>query len=563
MRNFAAGILLLVCFCNNGVWAQSFNDVVISEIMSDPSPPVGLPEVEYLELYNRTGSVISLKGWKLTMGSRTVPLPDSVIFPGAFSLLCHRNSAASLQIFGKVVGLSSFQLTNEGAVLALYNQKNQLVYSVSYTANWWLPEKRSGGYALELIDNQNPCGEKSNWAVSKDNRGGTPGAWNSVEGNNADITPPLIERADVPGANEIVLIFNERLDSTSAALSASIEIPGRKVLRRKLDLPAFHNLSLILDAPLLPGRQYEVRISNVSDCSGNILREAVVYVGIPLEADSGDVVINEILFNPRPDGVDFVEIYNRSTKYISLKGWNIGNLKNDKSDVLRVITNDIVSISPGNFLVLSIDPEVVKEQYPADVQRNFLSVSAMPAFPNEQGGVILQNANGLAMDRFLYSESMHHPLVHNPEGVSLEKIDPGKPSGEPGNWHSAAGVVGYATPGYANSQALNLLMPDDFVIEPEGLTPDKDGVDDVAEIKFTQNSAGRFATIRVFDTNGHLVKNLIQNQLLGTRGAIVWDGTDERSEVVKTGYYLILIETFDISGNKNQFRKKVVVASRK
>ncbi|RYY00036.1 MAG: hypothetical protein EOO35_00760 [Cyanobacteriota bacterium] len=83
-------------------------------------------------------------------------------------------------------------------------------------------------------------------------------------------------------------------------------------------------------------------------------------------------------------------------------------------------------------------------------------MASLPTFPNESGTVILLDANKKLFDRFDYIENLHHVMVDNKAGVSLEKADYNIPSAQYSNWHSAAASEGYATPGYANSQGLPL-----------------------------------------------------------------------------------------------------------
>jgi hypothetical protein len=65
----------------------SFNQVVISEIFADPDPRVGLPEQEYLELYNRTNKVISLNGCKIFDNTGSATLPNVNILPNQYIIL--------------------------------------------------------------------------------------------------------------------------------------------------------------------------------------------------------------------------------------------------------------------------------------------------------------------------------------------------------------------------------------------------------------------------------------------------------------------------------------------
>ena len=543
-------------------YAQEYNSVVISEIMADPTPIVGLPNVEYLELYNRSGKTISLKGWKLTTGTRSSVLPDSLLLPGAYIILCQRNNMALLSDYGKILGLNSLSLTNDGMSLELYNPGNQLVYAVSYLIKWWDSDKRNGGFSLEMADIESPCIEAGNWFTSINVRGGTPGKQNSLVKNIKDSQLPVVERVDVQDNGQLLVVFNKRMDSLNTVLGAVVNLEGRNIIKKQLHLPAFRTLRLTLDAPLLKGQHYSLSIQNAADCSGNLLRESLHRIGLPSPADSGDIVINEILFNPRDSGVDFVELYNKSSKFINLKNWAIGNVKTDGTSAFNLITSADVLIAPYAYLALTIDVIVLKEQYPSSVKADFLELPSLPSFPNEEGGVILRSANSVLFDRFVYSEKMHHELLSDYNGVSLEKADPNVSSAVRSNWQSASSVTGYATPGFVNSQKTPEKQEDYFILKPEAFTPDNDGQDDFAILEFHQKLAGQIATIRIFSLSGNLVRNLLRNQLIGTAGEIKWDGTDESGQVVPTGYYLFLIDVFDVTGKTQQYKKRVVVARR-
>ena len=68
------GIFLIPCltftpFCKGQEEAGAYS-LVISEIMADPRPTVGLPDAEYLEIYNRGTSPVSLAGYRLLFGDK-------------------------------------------------------------------------------------------------------------------------------------------------------------------------------------------------------------------------------------------------------------------------------------------------------------------------------------------------------------------------------------------------------------------------------------------------------------------------------------------------------------
>jgi hypothetical protein len=62
-------------------------EIIITEILADPDPVVGLPEAEFVELYNRSSAPINLNGWILFDGSSR-QLPAIVLLPDSFVIVC-------------------------------------------------------------------------------------------------------------------------------------------------------------------------------------------------------------------------------------------------------------------------------------------------------------------------------------------------------------------------------------------------------------------------------------------------------------------------------------------
>jgi len=74
------------------------------------------------------------------------------------------------------------------------------------------------------------------------------------------------------------------------------------------------------------------------------------------EIEPGDVIINEILFNPVPEGNDYVELFNLSEKEIPLKNLYLASRDNDLqlTQIYR-LTEKNTRFNPGSFLALTKD----------------------------------------------------------------------------------------------------------------------------------------------------------------------------------------------------------------
>jgi len=165
------------------------------------------------------------------------------------------------------------------------------------------------------------------------------------------------------------------------------------------------------------------------------------------------------------------------------------------------------------------------------------------------------------LDDFSYNEDMHFSLLVTTEGVSLERISVDQPTNEDSNWHSAAQTVGFATPGYKNSQFLDKSdLTEEITVSPEIFSPDNDGKDDLLEISYKFGQPGFVATITIFDAKGRTACKLVQNELLGSSGSFMWDGTEDNGQLALKGVYLVYIQVFNLNGNLKEYKKTCVLA---
>ena len=547
--------------------APAVGELIISEIFADETPQVGLPLSEYIEIYNRSPTkTLSLRGVRLGKGgSPTVAVfPDTArLLPGQYAVVCGSTRTLQFASYGKVYGPTNFpSLSNGNDQLVLRGRDGRTLFEVSYSDAWYRdPKKKDGGWSLEIIDASNYCGGAANWTASLDATGGTPGRANSVRAANADALAPALLRAVALNATTVRAYFSEKLDSAAAAT------PGRYTLAPALAVigvvpvgPDFRQVDLVLGAALGASRPTTLAVQTATDCAGNAsgpLQSATF--ALPEAALGGDVVINEILFNPRTGGVRFVELINRSPKFIDLQGWQLGSLKPDGSVDNALLATGPLVLGPGLLLAFSSSTAIITAQYPSSSDAaNLVQLSSLPAFP-DAGTVVLADSRGFDIDRLTYSKNLHLSLLSTQEGVSLERIRTnGASNGS--NFHSAAGAVGYATPGRPNSQAQDAVGGDqELAVSPEVFTPDDDGQQDFATLNYRLDATGYAATITVYDALGRLTRHLVRNETLPTTGFVQWDGTDDRGRKATVGYYILLVELFRANGGERREYKKTVV----
>ena len=541
-----------------------FNELLVTEILTDYDPAESLPESQFLELYNTAERDISLKDVIIMDGSgNSTSLPVEIIRSGEYIILCPNSKVEQFTQYGITIGLTQWPGFNQSTdVIKLINYNEELIFRLEYYEDWMDDvEKESGGWSLEMVDTDNPCGEDFNWTASEDPLGGTPGKINSVVTDNPDLTNPRLSIVFASDSLNITALLSEK-----AGMPFSPEItitPDNGIVSYQLE-EDLKTVKISIKDKLEYNNIYRLSIKGVEDCSRNLIEEAFSYKDftLPEPADSADLLINEILFNPRPGGVDFVEVYNQSSKYIDITGWMLGNFENDNIENLVIIPNNYAIIEPNSFVVFTVDPDILIADYPHSIEESIIKVDNLPSLPDDSGSLVMLDPNGKTVDLLYYDMNYHHELLNNDEGVSLERISIVSSTNDPNNWQSASQSDKFATPGYKNSQSLeSTVVQGNVWVEPEIFLPTIGSQNNFTTIRYDLGSSGLIANVVIYDLSGRIVKSLSNHQTVSVKGFFTWDGTDDIGLKVRPGYYLIVTNMFSAKGEKFNFKNKVVVAS--
>lgn len=559
--------LLLLLIIPFFLHAQDRYAVVIDEIMADPSPNVSLPGNEWIELKNISTLPVNLQNWRIgDANSQSGIMPFFVLQPDSFVIICPTGSVPVMQGYGNVIGVSGFpSLDNEGDQLFLKTNTSMIMHAVAYASSWYRNAVKSdGGWTLEMIDTHFPCIAMDNWKAGVDTRGGSPGKKNSIDAVNTDQSGPSLQRAFIIDSLTLIAVFSEPLDSLSGAIVSNYSLDGGLTIVSAITIsPLFDRVLLSLANPLPANTVLTLTVEKVTDCSNNSIGSTnKTKIGLPADALLHDIVINEVLFNPKSGGSDYVELYNRSNKIIDAGKLFIGN-RNTSGVInsLRLLAASPFYLFPGEYIVITEEPVILGLDYFVQNPGAVLQVSSLASYPDDEGTVIVLNFQGEVLDELNYKEEWHFALIKNPEGISLERIDPEADCQDPGNWHSAASTAGFGTPGYKNSQYKSIQdIHATIKVTPGIFSPDNDGHDDVATIQYKLSTPGYVGNIRLFDANGRMVRSLVSNGTTGLTGYWNWDGLNDKGQKLPAGIYIILTEFFNLEAKKKHFKNVVVLA---
>ncbi|SKB62408.1 lamin tail domain-containing protein [Daejeonella lutea] len=540
--------------------------IVINEIFADPSPQVGLPETEFIELYNPTDKTVSLKGMIYGDETSQYRFTHGEIPALSYLILTPEKDTINFIAFGKVMGIPGWpNLANDKDVLILKSNKGRELQRVAYNASWYKDTaKKSGGYSLEMINHMSICKDSQNWSASRDPLGGTPGRPNSVYNNTSSESLKLINVVMMDSLS-ILLTFSKPIDSLSASFPNKYHVNnGAGIPEFIFPLsPTFEKVLIKFSKPLARGHVYKITAIDLTDCAGSTIQASSgsmeFFLANKIVKDA--ILVNEILFNPRSGGVDFVEIYNNTKHTLDLKDLSIATILKDTVSNAKAISLNQRLFESGQYLAITSDPEILKKEYIIENPDKLLKAS-LPQFNDDRGTVVLVS-NGGRVDQFDYTDKLHFPLLKSLEGVSLERSSFNLRANEPGNFRSATAASGYATPGKKNSQYSEVIIGnDEFKLISRTFSPDNDGFEDQLQISYKTPVPGMVANVKIFNDRGALIRNLVKNLTLNTTGLLVWDGLDELTNPAIAGIYILYAEIFDTNGNVKKFRKSFALATK-
>ena len=381
-------------------------DIVINEFMYRPASGF----VRYVELYNRSNRLINLRDWELR---RAEGAPsnggifsdsDLAIQPGEFIVITP-NAELLEEIYGSGPW---FQMNNYPGFtqtvadqIRLINPDGDVEQFIEYVPSSW----GGNGVSLERRSISSPENNLNNWGESLAELFGTPGEENTVEPD--DERPRLISagfvNADTVSVQFAGSLNLEQISESNFSISSNLSVDA-------VEFTDPFNALLILSGSMNSGTTYTVTVTDIPDIFGNVLASAQAQFTYYLveQAEPGDVVINEFMYNEPDDYTRYIELFNRSGKAVDLSGWRQAN----DTGTRRTITNQQTILPPNSYIVI-IPNESLLSIFP-DIP--FVNAGGnLSALKNGGDEIVIENNLGVVMDSLRYSPEW------GGNGVALER----------------------------------------------------------------------------------------------------------------------------------------------
>lgn len=375
---------LITCFFLNA-------QIVITEI--NYNTPGAVDSLDFIEIYNNSGSPINISGWKFKKAI-THTIGTATINANQYQVFCY-DSLAFLRNFGFSANQwRSNALSNSADSLVLENSTGTVIDFVYYTdASPWPTLADGEGPSMVLCNPSSDNNVASNWTY-----GGTPTgiivagkeiyAHPNAGCSLTDIAPPIPFSAFETSATTVEVYFNEAVNTTATNVS---NYTGLGTVTSAVRNGSNDIVTLTLATPLVIGKYYVLTVNNVQDLTSNAMSVPRTF-NIVFNNVIASVAMEEIYYNDPflNDTLEFVEIVNYGTSNVELGGYWF-----DKGIKLRLPEK---TLAPNEYYVVAKDSLLIYLSY--GVQAKQWSSGGLG---NTSESITLTNSLFQVIDSFYYS----------------------------------------------------------------------------------------------------------------------------------------------------------------
>ncbi len=525
------------------------DEISITEIMIDPTPSRGLPDAEYVELYNASSIDLFETYIYLTNHKDTIPIKINFWSKKSYILLCEQMKRILFKDNINAYGVVNFiSIANEYGKISILNSRKESIDSVSYSTSIFPKEKAEGGYSLCRMNNIS-CAGNIAWQASSDSLGGSPGIENTYIDINSIYPLKLLSISFQPNHKAALLSFNQSSENL-----VMLSISDEKGTPLKANLLSEENIIVHLREEVQEGA-FQYLTLHLENCLGQQLDTSIFIYNnhVPKE---GELLINEILFNPYPNSADFIELYNHSKYTIDLKNIRLfdGKTKLILADIWKS-TDEGRYLKPQEFIVFSTNKEDIIANYYVQHKDKIIELSTMPSLTDLSGKISIENSEGTSVDYFEYNSKYHLSWLENLEGRSLERIRYEEATNQSSNWGSATDAVGKASPTYKNSQYTDSLVTKSktFWLSADVLLFSRSAADQKIELNYNGIMESSILNVKLYNLSGMFISEIVHGKIIKNEGLITWDLSVD-AKLIDPNTYVFVIETRTESGKVQSYR---------
>jgi hypothetical protein len=377
----------------------------------------------------------------------------------------------------------------------------------------------------------------------------------------------------------LIIEFN-REPNPGALMNTTFTIDGR-INQNATEMIHSTALRIRFPRPIAIGKT-SLSITGLIDQSEQPLINEQTEHLLTIPAEPGDLVINEIMYDPLPPTEfhingqsEYIELINRRPYAISVAGLKISdNAENPLlANTIKPAHRDTVWVRPEGYLLLY--PENDGSGFKGSRLGDFFDLADLHEFHtlrfqrstlglNLSGRkVVLSDEPDNILDKVYYHPGLHNPNLMDTRGISLERVNPDLPSADPDNWSSSTHPLG-GTPGKQNTlfqQPAQLPEQTGITLELNPFSPYSNNQARNLFINYKLDEPDYLLRVRIFDRYGRMIRNLTESYQAGYEGSLTWDGTTDEGAINRIGIYIIFIEAYNsATGSNRVFRKTAVLA---